>query len=222
MSSINPHYTFEYSQPSEYHFSHDSVFLARRVFDYCRDQGVLPRHGLDLGAGCGIIGLDFLFHCQEELLNTPAAFDFLEVQTTYHRHFINNAEKADIKKTRLNFLNENYEILKGSEFAQKYDLILCNPPYFHLGQGKLSPCNFKNRCRFFMDSDLKTLIQAIENCLTFTGNAFVLLRNQTEHGWSAQAEVRRVLSPSYEMEIMADIRGTGVIRIHKALQKRPR
>ncbi|MBV2168118.1 MAG: hypothetical protein KUL82_05355 [Bdellovibrio sp.] len=62
MSSINPHYTFHYSQPEEYRFSHDSVMLARKVFERVSASAMENWRGLDLCSGCGIVGLDFLFH----------------------------------------------------------------------------------------------------------------------------------------------------------------
>ncbi len=213
MSSLNPHYTFEYSQPSEYHFSHDSVFLARRVFDYYREMNLMPARGLDLCAGCGIIGLDFLFHCQSELERKPQSFDFLEVQSVYANHFSENLHRSKIFNTNIQFLNENYDLLLGADRAQAYDLILCNPPYFYLGQGKLSPSEFKNRCRFFLDSDLKNLIAAIVNSLAPGGSAFILLRDQLEHGWSAKEEVQNLLSARFKMESLDDVRGTGLIKI---------
>lgn len=215
MSSLNPHYTFEYSQPSEYHFSHDSVFMARRIFEYYRDSGVMPERGLDLCAGCGIIGLDFLFHCQNELKRKPKTFDFLEVQSVYTHHFSENAQRAKIENIDFQFLNENYDQLLFAEYSGQYDLILCNPPYFYPGQGRLSPSEFKNRCRFFLDSDLKNLIGAIENSLTPMGEAFILLRDQVEHGWNPQLEVQKILSSNLKLEALEDIRGTSLIKISR-------
>jgi len=72
--------TFEYSQPDEYHFSHDSVFLARRVFEFLRDKNIDPKTALDLCAGSGVIGLDLMFHLRSGGKQRPQVFDFLEVQ----------------------------------------------------------------------------------------------------------------------------------------------
>lgn len=62
VSSINKYPTFHYSQPSDYHFSHDSVFLAREIFERHSDQ--LAKGNvqiLDLCAGCGIVGMIYYF-----------------------------------------------------------------------------------------------------------------------------------------------------------------
>ena len=169
MSSINPHYTFNYSQPKGYRFSHDSVFLARRAFELERENVRDDWRILDLCAGCGIVGLDFMFHCRQNVERV----DFLEIQDEYRPHFEKNS--AFVKCAR--FVHGNYAEFKSEE---GYDLILCNPPYFRAGQGKLSPNALKNRSRFFIDSDFQSLFLAIERNLR--GVAYVLLRDLKAHG----------------------------------------
>lgn len=214
MSSVNPFYTFNYSQPEEYRFSHDSVFLARKAFETLDPAIIGTLKGLDLCAGCGIIGLDFIFHCQKELQKSPLSFDFLEVQERYREHFNTNAKKIQTTQTTLQFLNFNYAALLSENYHSHYDLILCNPPYFRPGQGKLSPSEFKNRCRFFIDSDFKTLLRAIAHSLSPRGQAFLLLRSLDDHGFDALAEAREVLSGlGTVVEPWADIRGTQAVRI---------
>lgn len=211
MSSINAHYTFQYSQPEEYRFSHDSVFLARRVFEIYAQKSVQKIKGLDLCSGCGIVGLDFLFHCQKEQQMTPASFDFVEVQEIYQAHFAENVKRFGPTSTPLQFLHMNYQELLTS--SKKYDLILSNPPYFRQGQGKMSPSEFKNRCRFFLDADFPTLLKVVENSLAENGEAFLLLRNLEEHGWNALKEAQKILSYKTKIEKIDDIRGTDLVRI---------
>ncbi|WP_374074660.1 methyltransferase [Bdellovibrio bacteriovorus] len=218
MSSINPHFTFNYSQPEDYRFSHDSVFLARRVFELYRNVPLENLHGLDLCSGCGVIGLDFLFHCNNETQKSFRKFDFLEVQNVYAEHFSINVERLGFIPTELKFLNQNYADLLSKNFADTYDLILCNPPYFHQGQGKLSPSEFKNRCRFFLDSDFKSLLLGIAHALKPEGQAYVLLRDQKEHGWNSFEEARKILSDMH-LEKLEDIRGTDLVKITKAPRK---
>lgn len=215
MSSINPHYTFNYSQPEDYRFSHDSVFLARRVFELIKGQEITNINGLDLCSGCGIIGLDFLFHCQKELNQLPASFDFLEVQDIYQKHFEINAQHLMDVAMQIRFVNENYNVLQNADFSNRYDLILCNPPYFFPDKGTLSPSQFKNRCRFFIDSDFKSLLLGIWNSLTTQGNAYVLLRDLSEHGWSSAQEAHKILEKRAKVEVLGDIRGTHFVKINR-------
>lgn len=212
MSSINLHPTFRYSQPEEYAFSHDSVFLAREVFEFCRREKLASPRALDLCAGCGIVGLDFLFHARAAGLPLPREFDFLEIQSVYEPHFRKNVETLGAISTRLEFVAQNYADLRAS-----YDLVLCNPPYFRRGQGSLSPSEFKNRCRFFLDSDFTELIRAIARTLTPTGRAFVLLRDLQAHAWNPLEEARKILGDSWLVEKMGDIRGTDWVQIRRRI-----
>lgn len=215
MSSINKHFTFNYSQPEEYRFSHDSVFLARLVFEHLKNENLSSLRGLDLCAGCGIIGLDFLFHCFHEAHKTMKSFDFVEVQEIYLPHFEKNKQHLSDLETPLNFKNINYAELSSPEYKETYDLILCNPPYFKVSQGKLSPSEFKNRCRFFIDSDFAKLITGIENCVTVHGRAFILLRDLSDHGFSYVKEAQELLSPQTKFEKWGHIRGTDLFFITK-------
>lgn len=218
MSSINPHFTFNYSQPEEYRFSHDSVFLARRVFELYGDKDLEDLKGLDLCAGCGVIGLEFLFHCRKERSVVPAQFDFLEVQAEiYHPHFTKNVESLGMISTAIQFRAQNYSVLLEPENRDQYDLIMCNPPYFFVGQGTLSPSDFKNRCRFFLDSDFATLLNGLEKALKPGGKAFMLLRDQKQHGWSALEEAQKYVSGQVQIQNLGDIRGTGFIQFSKGI-----
>lgn len=213
MSSINPHYTMNYSQPEEYRFSHDSVFLARRVFELTNLQLVASLRGLDLCSGCGIIGMDYLFHCRKEIAAVPKSFDFMEVQDIYKTHFAENVQRLGPIATELQFVNQNYTVLQSPKFAQKYDLILCNPPYFFPDKGTLSPSEFKNRCRFFIDSDFRQLLLGVVASLAQQGQAYLLLRDLAEHGWHSVEEAGSILQGKARLEVLGDIRGTHFVRL---------
>lgn len=213
MSSINLHYTFNYSQPEEYHFSHDSVFLARRVFELLGAADLSAARALDICSGSGIVGLDFLFHRREAGLSVPADFDFLEIQEAYRSHFQENVNRLGEIQTQCHFVRKNYDDLQLPEYAGKFDLVLCNPPYFLQSQGKLSPSEFKNRCRFFIDSDLKNLLLGIGNCMTAQGAAYMLLRDLPEHRWNVLEEAKKILAGKLQVEILGEIRGTHFVRL---------
>lgn len=194
MSSINPHFTFTYSQPEDYRFSHDSVFLARRIYEIVSSEGIHYNRVLDLCAGSGIVGLDFIFHLQQSGKPRPQTADFLEIQPQYLAHFEENKKALGVESF-CNFLNINYQDLSNDpKFENYYDLIMCNPPYFRVGHGALSPNEFKNRCRFFIDASFNSLLKAIEFALAPGGNAFVLIKNLDLHGVQVEEEIVNTVS----------------------------
>lgn len=207
-SSINLFPTFQYSQPEAYHFSHDSVFLARRVFEYIQEHNWQPQTALDLCAGCGVVGMDLLFHLRSTGCDLPKKFDFLEIQNQYEEHFKENFRRLGEVPTECRFVKENYAQITNINLAQAYDLIVCNPPYFSVGHGKPPANDLKLRSRFFVDSDLATLIEFIFRKLSVNGSAFVLIRNQLEHGKNQLAVIRNLCEGKLKMTLLADIRGT--------------
>lgn len=217
VSTINTHFTFSYAQPNEYRFSHDSVFLARKIFEIVRDKGLNYDRILDLCSGCGIVGLDLAFHLNDENLQLPKRIDFLEVQSIYRAFFEKNVETLNslIRKDLATcFINANYDSLiqADSNLSEKYDLIISNPPYFRKDQGVLSKSEFKNRCRFFIDSDFKNLIEAIQQSLNKKGHAFILLKSLAEHGVDIEKEFTH-LNTRLMLRNLGLIRDTGFYEI---------
>lgn len=215
LSSINLFPTFEYSQPDEYHFSHDSVFLARRVFEFLRAKDSDPKAALDLCAGSGVIGLDLLFHLRSAGGNTPHAFDFLEVQDQYRKHFEENVVRLGAVQSKLQFINSNYADENIGMLADVYDLIVCNPPYFSMDQGKLPASNLKLRSRFFVDSNLESLLSFIDKKLSQNGFAFVLIRNQLEHKQNQLSVVQEFCHGKLHLLVLDDVRGTDVVLLSR-------
>lgn len=213
MSSINKYPTFQYSQPQAYRFSHDSVFLARAVFEYTVKYELNRKSVLDLCSGCGIVGLDFLFHLRTEKYVLPLFFDFLEVQHEYQSHFIENVKRLGPIQTQIQLLLENYSEYANKYLDQKYDLILCNPPYFSKGQGKWPGSELKFRSRFFVDSDLENLVHFIHTKLTSSGAAFILVRNQLEHNVDQINVLQMYCDGKLNIQHLGDIRGTHLVML---------
>lgn len=218
MTSVNPHYTFNYSQPEAYRFSHDSVFLAREVFELTRDLNFEKSQVLDLCSGSGIVGLDFLFHRAKASLTLPAQTDFLEVQDVYRSHFTTNTaalKAATHSEPVLKYIAANYEVLQTAEYQSRYHLILCNPPYFRPDQGKLSDSEFKNRCRFFLDSDFANLIKSLENCTAPGAQVYILLNSLEDHGLNIESEMRH-LAQGLTLKKLGLVRSTDFWRLQKS------
>jgi tRNA1Val (adenine37-N6)-methyltransferase len=190
-----------------------------RVAEYLSSQGYdfRAKQVLDLCAGCGVIGFEFHFHRPE-----IGQIDFVEVQEVYSGFFSDNAEKVRNgpqagSDTRFQFLNLNYSQLAASEFSERYDLILSNPPYFEMDQGKLSPNQFKNRCRFYIDSDFSTLISATLNAMKPEGLAFFLIRPLSEHKKNLLVLLEALIASQGEVQVIDLIRGTSLVSIKKTV-----
>ncbi len=191
------------------------MFLARRVFEFLRTKNIDPNIALDLCAGSGVFGLDLLFHLRAAGSNTPLVFDFLEVQDQYRIHFEENIRRLGTVQTKLQFINGNYSNENIGTLADAYDLIVCNPPYFSMDQGKLPTSKLKLRSRFFVDSDLESLIAFIGKRLSQYGFAFVLIRNQLEHKQDQLSDVQELCKGKLHLRTLDDVRGTDVVLLSR-------
>jgi tRNA1(Val) A37 N6-methylase TrmN6 len=211
-------FTIEYSQPEEYRFSLDSVEAPWRIAQHLLDGGREAIAVLDLCAGVGVMGIELAAFLPQDF-----SIDFVEVQSVYRSFFETNFERLRerdrangvSRQLRARWLEMNYEGLLSEEFHERYDLILSNPPYFRAEQGKLSPSEFKNRCRFFLDSTPEKLWDAIAHALRPGGEAFVLVRPLDDHDQDPVGEIRQRLKYSARVENEDDIRGTALVRISK-------
>lgn len=211
----NSIYTYDYFQPSEYKFSLDSVFLAQKVGHLIKNEGsLLDWKTLDLCAGCGIIGLELSLHVQE-----LCAIDFLEIQEIYKPFFDKNIEMIhpNPRTKNFQFLHLNYQELVKPEYENHYDLIVSNPPYFFKNEGIPSPNEFKNRCRFFIDSSFETLIEGIYNSLKPNKSAFILVRSGNQHGRNPLEDIKKILNTRAAVQIIDNVRGTDIIQIKKEI-----
>lgn len=207
----NSHYSYDYYQPEDYRFSLDSVFLAQIVARSLESHPNLhDLRVLDLCAGCGVVGLELQFH-QKSLKK----IDFLEVQEVYKNYFEKNAQQAKVEDSEFNFLLMNYDRLLKKDYKEVYDIIVSNPPYFFQGEGLLSPNEFKNRCRFFIDSDFKKMIKAILNSLKPSGKAYLLARPGTHHGRNLFEEIKKLSSGFADVQVFDEVRGTNIIELIK-------
>lgn len=209
----NSIYTYDYFQPSEYKFSLDSVFLAQKVGQLIKNEDSLSHwRVLDLCAGCGIIGLELSLHVKE-----LCTIDFLEIQDIYMSYFDKNLDMIypNPRTKKFEFLHINYQKLTHSKFENTYDLIVSNPPYFFKDEGLLSPSEFKNRCRFFIDSSFEYLIEGIYNSLKPSKSAFILVRSGKQHGRNPIQDIKKILGTRGHSQIIDNVRGTDIIQIRK-------
>lgn len=216
MSSINFYPTFEYSQPDEYRFSHDSVFFARWLFEEVTSKDLNLTRVLDVGAGCGILALDFLFHLHKEApKRVPMKMDLLELQdSAYRKHFEANTaafHKSLSVQTKIEWISQNYKDYVAQE---KYELIFANPPYFFANEGLLSPSDFKNRCRFYLDASFQDFVCCLERNLSSQGKAYFLFRDRSQdRGETLESLLRRLQLTHLNLSICGDIRQTLILKL---------
>jgi tRNA1(Val) A37 N6-methylase TrmN6 len=204
-------FTYRYAQPDAYHFCQDSVLFPLFVANRVRPRSDSALSALDLCAGCGVIGFELAHH-----LPAVATCDFVEIQDVFRSYFESNLEITKRSASDFRFLQTNYETLLTPEYAGRYDLIVTNPPYFFPNEGKLSPSEVKNRCRFFLDSDLQTLLRVVLHALKSQGEAYLLAKPGAKHGRDSIAEISTyVATLGATCEIVADIRGTYALLLTK-------
>lgn len=201
-------FTFQYAQPSEYHFCQDSILLAEFVARQIKNENVFEGfRALDLCAGCGVIGFELAYH-----LPNVQHVDFVEVQSLFEPYFQSNKEITG--KRQFRFLNQNYESLL-NESGGQYDLIVANPPYFSKNNGKLSGKPVQDRARFFLDSSFEKLLEAVVYLLKAKGTAFVLAKADDGTGRDLLRSTQLTLLGQAKVSIAADIRGTKVLRLQR-------
>jgi tRNA1Val (adenine37-N6)-methyltransferase len=212
---INKIFTINYSQPSEYKFSLDSILTPQKISDYLKKLNYKsPLSLLDLCAGSGVMGLELQFH-----FPYFSCVDFVEIQSAYLQHFeYNLAEFKNkypdkfSKNLTTHFYCEDFQNFE-REIQNKYNIILCNPPYFRLGQGKNADSKLKQRSRFMSQDEFKNLYYSLENLLEANGHAFVLLRDLSNHGIDLIQELKNLKLKKSQFEILDQVRGTFLVHL---------
>jgi tRNA1Val (adenine37-N6)-methyltransferase len=156
-----------YSQPDFYHFTEDSLELVEFASHILKDvEG--PQSAVDLGAGCGVIGI-------EALLKIPSLnkMTFLEVQEPFIFHIKENLRQANIKSASV--------IHKAiSELEGQFDLIFSNPPYFSPGMGRRSDQKERQVCRTFEVDGWRVFFEKISEILIADGLVFLCVRDDSK------------------------------------------
>lgn len=149
-----------FAQPAKgYRFNLDSVILARSVNESAQN-------GLDLGAGCGIVGQIVLsFGLAQRMTAVELCAEMVELakQSAELNHFSQEqytVVAADIRQVPL--------------AAQQYDLIVCNPPFFQEIKGPMSPNEQRRLARHGAGESLEDWIRAIARFLAPQGWAYLI------------------------------------------------
>ncbi len=154
----------DYSQPDFYRFNEDSL----RLVKFIKEKGIVVTSILDLGAGCGVIGIEIANHQKPEVLT------LVEYQKEYFSHLQLNREH------QLKVLLD-CEIIQASfgewKPDRKYELVVCNPPYYLPGHGQPNKDRRRELARSFVKDNWAILLNCIESALEPGGRAFMVIKN---------------------------------------------
>lgn len=158
---------FNYSQPNFYHFSEDSIHLAKFVANFinnCKKQNLKIA---DLGAGCGIVGLELI-----QNISKQASLTLVEVQKEFHIHLDSNIQSLPKTFDVVSIIQsiDQFSFLN----LHMYDVVVSNPPYFQNGAGRTSKDSKRNLCRTLDGDGLDKWIQSFSRLLKTDGCCFFL------------------------------------------------
>ncbi|MCL2102737.1 MAG: methyltransferase [Syntrophorhabdaceae bacterium] len=155
-------------QPEKgYRFTIDSVLLAGFAAPFCWGRV------LDLGTGCGVLLL-LLSRLSGKMFLGAGVEIQEELFECARENFLNNApykpDGAAIQAFLGDFREELPEIIPGS-----FDLVVSNPPYGRLGEGRPNPNSGKEAARHEVFSSLGELFSVAGRFLSPSGRfAFIL------------------------------------------------
>jgi tRNA1(Val) A37 N6-methylase TrmN6 len=153
----------DYLQPSFYRFNEDSLKLVRWVLSQVREARAI----LDLGAGCGVIGLELAKSLHPEFLHLAELQPEFEI---FLKHNLQNFLPSEVAG---NFTLSSFGKL---QLTEKFDLIAVNPPYFLPGRGEPSENPSKHLCRTFARDNWQELASCLSRHLDVSGSAFLIVR----------------------------------------------
>lgn len=163
---------WDYNQPDFYHFSDDSVWLAKTVSQILKNEDTYDFKALDLCSGCGVVGMEIVLALSQSL-----HFDFIELQSAFGKYFDLNVKLLGLLGANLKLINQDFRKLYNNEkLYNVYDLVVSNPPYFEVGKHRLSTNTEKNICRFFKEGSFAEFIQSVMWVTKKGGRVFFLSR----------------------------------------------
>lgn len=154
----------DYIQPDFYRFNEDSLKLVNWIVMQSPNRGPL----LDLGCGSGVIGI--------EIANRLAIMDltFLEVQSDFIEYLEKNIQEQMKVACQIEIIHSSFGDWNP---GRKYELIVCNPPYYLPGHGKKNYDSRRHIARSFIIDNWLILLDKINCSLSDSGKAFLVIKN---------------------------------------------
>ena len=147
-----------------YRFSVDSILLVNfiRVKNY--------EQIIDLGTGSGIIPL-LLFGKRKGL-----SIYGVEIQEDLADMAKRSVELNQLQD-HITIVREDFRNIKKIFKSNQFDVVVSNPPYISIGQGKINPLNSKAIARHEIKCDLEDLISASNYLLKNKGRIYLIYRS---------------------------------------------
>lgn len=154
-----------YSQPTFYHFSQDSIDLAKFIQKKIKRNNI---RALEIGCGCGVISFELIDYGLDLLSITC-----IELQPGFEEPFLKNQN---------DYANDVKVELIVSDFltyvdTSKYDLIYFNPPYYLRGHGRESQDPNTAICRSIDQEHFKTWLERAFDHLAPHGQLFFCINH---------------------------------------------
>ncbi len=141
-----------------YRFSVDAVLLANFVKPRAGDRA------LDLGAGCGVISLIMAWRSPE------TAITALELQPSLFELCRSNIERNGLV-SRIHGIHGDLRRISSLLEAASFDLVVCNPPYYKVGSGRINPASERAAARHEIKADINQCVKAAAWALRSHGRA---------------------------------------------------
>ncbi len=147
-----------------YRFSVDSILLVNfiRVKNY--------EQIIDLGTGSGIIPL-LLFGKRKGL-----SIYGVEIQENLADMAKRSVELNQLQD-HITIVREDFRNIKKIFKSNQFDVVVSNPPYISIGQGKINPLNSKAIARHEIKCDLEDLISASNYLLKNKGRIYLIYKS---------------------------------------------
>ena len=147
-----------------YHFSVDSILLLNfiRLKNY--------ENIIDLGTGSGIIPL-LLFGKKKGL-----SIYGVEIQKDLADMARRSVELNKLQNG-ITIIQEDFRNLKNNFKNQQFDVVVSNPPYISMGQGKINPSINKAIARHEIKGDLEDMISVSNYLLKNKGRIYLIYRS---------------------------------------------
>lgn len=144
-----------------YRFSIDAVLLA----EFARPW--LGRTVVEFGTGCGIVALLMA-------ARTPDAHFFaVEIQPALARLASENVALNELTD-RITVVQRDLKIVSAADFKPVVDTVVCNPPYYPLGAGRINPDDQRAQARHELRATLADIIGAARRTVKKSGSLVMI------------------------------------------------